>query len=94
MSTRIAHEPDEQRYALHVDDKLGAVAEYRIQGNSISFTHTFTQPNMRGRGLAGQVVDFAIDDVESTTELRVIPMCWYVAQWFDAHPERKGLLER
>jgi predicted GNAT family acetyltransferase len=94
MAKQFAHEPDAMRYTLHVDGKLAALADYRINGHSISFTHTYTQPHLRGHGYAGEVVEFAMNDVESTTDRKVLPMCWYVADWFEAHPERKGLLTR
>ncbi|GGK84346.1 hypothetical protein GCM10007382_00370 [Salinibacterium xinjiangense] len=94
MSKTFAHEPDASRYTLTVDGNLVALADYRINGSSISFNHTYTQPNQRGKGFAGEVVEFAMDDVEATTERRVVPMCWYVSDWFDAHPARGGLLIR
>jgi uncharacterized protein len=94
MSTTIDHEPDAQRYVLRIDGSVIAVADYAINAGQISFTHTFTNPLQRGKGYAARVVEFAIDDVETTTKLRVVPMCWFVADWFEAHPERSGLLER
>ena len=95
MSDKVlAHEPDAKRYTLMVDGHLAALADYAINGNSISFHHTFTQPHLRGHGYAGEVVGFAMDDVEMTSTRRVVPMCWYVGQWFDEHPERAGLLTR
>ena len=94
MSKQLTHEPDAQRYTLLVDGQLAALADYRINGHSISFNHTYTQPHLRGKGYAGEVVEFAMNDVESTTDLKVVPMCWYVADWFEAHPERAGLLTR
>jgi predicted GNAT family acetyltransferase len=94
MAKTLAHEPDASRYTLHIDGKLVALADYAINGHSISFTHTYTQPAERGHGYAGEVVDFAMDDVESTSDRKVLPMCWYVAEWFDKHPERAGLLTR
>ncbi|MES2170152.1 MAG: GNAT family N-acetyltransferase [Actinomycetota bacterium] len=94
MSTTFAHEPEKNRYTMTVDGQLAAVADYVINGGSISFNHTFTQPNQRGKGYAGEVVTFAMDDVEKTTSLTVVPMCWYVAKWFDEHPERASLLSR
>jgi len=60
----------------------------------VSFTHTFTSPSHRGKGFAAQVVEFAVNDVEASTDKKIVPMCWYVAKWFDSHPERAGLLER
>jgi predicted GNAT family acetyltransferase len=94
MTKVIAHEPDASRYTLTIDGAVVALADYRINGNSISFNHTYTQPSHRGQGLAGEVVDFAMTDVETTSRRRVVPMCWYVAEWFDSHPERAGLLTR
>jgi predicted GNAT family acetyltransferase len=94
MGKELAKEPDADRYTLRIDGELASAADYRVSGNAISFTHTFTDPKRRGQGLAAEVVAFAIDDVESTTDYRVIPMCWYVGEWFDKHPERAGLLSR
>jgi uncharacterized protein len=94
MGKTLAHETDANRYVLRIDDNIVAVAEYVINGSSISFNHTFTDPKLRGNGYAREVVDYAIDDVESTTKLRVVPMCWYVGKWFDEHPERAELLSR
>ncbi|CAN5149798.1 hypothetical protein BH09ACT5_BH09ACT5_07750 [soil metagenome] len=94
MGKQFAHEPDARRYTLSIDGHLAAVADYAINGNSISFHHTFTQPALRGKGYAGELVAFAVDDVEKTSTRRIVPMCWYVAQWFDDHPERGGLLNR
>lgn len=94
MEKVLAHEPDAQRYTLTIDGTIAALADYRINGRSISFTHTFTQAHMRGKGYAGEVVDFAMDDVEANSDRKVLPMCWYVADWFEAHPERASLLTR
>lgn len=94
MAKQFAHEPDSRRYTLRIDDHLVAVADYAVNGNSISFHHTYTQPNMRGHGYAGEVVEFAVNDVEATSDRRIVPMCWYVADWFEEHPDRSNLLAR
>ena len=94
MASVLAHEPDARRYTLLIDGQLVALADYTINGSSISFHHTYTQPNLRGKGYAAEVVEFAVNDVEATSTRRIVPMCWYVGQWFDEHPERQGLLTR
>ncbi|MCU1481162.1 MAG: N-acetyltransferase [Subtercola sp.] len=94
MAKELIHDTGKKRYLLRVDGALVSAADYVLSPESISFTHTFTDPKLRGHGYAGEVVDFAIDDVEQNTAYRVIPMCWYVGQWFDEHPERAGLLTR
>ena len=82
------------RYVLKIDGDLVASADYSINGDSISFPHTFTNPKLRGQGYAGEIVEFAMDDVEKNTTRHVVPMCWYVGKWFDEHPERAELLTR
>ncbi|HUG50660.1 MAG TPA: GNAT family N-acetyltransferase, partial [Terrimesophilobacter sp.] len=94
MARELVHEPENHRYALRIDGELASVVDYTIIGTSISFHRTFTPPAYRGQGLAGEVVEFAMDDVEATTDFRVVPMCWYVEDWFDRHPERANLLTR
>lgn len=94
MSHDLTHEPDANRYVLRINGKLAATLDYRIAGNLVSFTRTFTAPALRGQGLAGVVTEFAVNDVETNTTLRIVPMCWYVGEWFDKHPERAGLLSR
>lgn len=94
MTPEFRHEPDAQRYVLRHGDTVAAVVDYRVNGNGISFTHTFTQPSLRGQGLAAQIVEFAVNDVEANSARHIVPMCWYVAEWFEAHPERAGLLTR
>lgn len=93
VTTALVHEPDGTRYVLYVDGEVAALADYRVQGDIVSFFHTFTQPSRRGQGLAGQVVEFAMDDVEATSTLTVSPDCWYVANWFAKHPDRVNLLQ-
>ncbi|HEY9499605.1 MAG TPA: GNAT family N-acetyltransferase [Terrimesophilobacter sp.] len=94
MDKKLVKEPDAHRYTLRIDGELASSVDYSVAGNSISFTHTFTNPKLRGQGFAADIVEFAVDDVESTTDYRVVPMCWYVGKWFDEHPERADLLTR
>ena len=93
MAEEYAHEPDAHRYVLRVDGQIASVVDYTVLGDALSMTRTFTNPNLRGRGLAGKIVEFAVNDVEHNTNYHVVPMCWYVAQWFDQHPERSDLLK-
>jgi predicted GNAT family acetyltransferase len=91
---QLSHEPDARRYVLRIDEQIVAVADYAINGNQISFHHTFTNPRFRNQGYAAEVVKFAMDDVEQNTTYRVLPMCWYVADWFEANHDRRNLLTR
>ncbi|MFT4028420.1 MAG: GNAT family N-acetyltransferase [Protaetiibacter sp.] len=93
MVIELAHEPDAERYTLRSDGAIVSVLAYRDHGASVVFHHTATVPQQRGKGYAAQLVEFAVDDVERSGR-RITPSCWYVADWFEAHPERAALLVR
>ena len=94
MATSFAHEPDANRYTMHMGDDLVCVADYSARPGALYFTHTYTAPAKRGNGYAAALVGFAMDDVESRTDDRVVPVCSFVVDWFRAHPDRKNLLNR
>ena len=91
MATEFTHEPDAHRYTMHVDGELVSVAEYLDHGAGLVFNHTITIPRFRGRGYADQLVDLRDGRRrEHAARDRSRPTCWYVAEWFDRHPERAG----
>lgn len=94
MAPELTHEPDARRYTLRIGDELVCVADYSIRPGQIYFTHTFTSPPRRGRGYAASLIEFAVDDVEATTDLRIVPTCSFVVDWFRDRPERAWLLRR
>ena len=94
MADELIHDTERHRYLMRRDGALITAADYVQRDNSIAFTHTFTDPKLRGKGFADQLVTFAVDDIENTTPYRVVPMCAYVAKWFEDHPERASLLTR
>ncbi|MDE2363681.1 MAG: N-acetyltransferase [Hyphomicrobiales bacterium] len=76
------------RFELDVDGEF-VIAEYRIADGSIFFTHTETPYNLRGRGLAAEVVKAAVESARARG-LKVVPRCSYVAHWLKDHPEYQG----
>lgn len=79
------------RYVGRIDGQVVAALDYRDDGTTVSMTRAFTNPPFRGRGLAAVITEHAVDRAEQDGR-RVRAMCWYVAQWFDQHPERQHLL--
>ncbi|MBA8815288.1 hypothetical protein FHX48_000340 [Microbacterium halimionae] len=86
------NEPDESRYTLRRGDDLVSVLDYRDDGHTLAMTRAYTIPTFRGQGYAADIVERAVTDVEASGVRAVSPVCWYVAEWFDAHPERAGVL--
>jgi uncharacterized protein len=68
-----------------------SLADYAIEGDRIIFTHTYTPPAQRGRGIAEKLVRAALEFARER-HLKVVPACSYVAVFIDRHPEFKPLL--
>lgn len=85
-------ETDASRYTLHNGSDLVSVLDYRDDGRTVALTRAYTIPDQRGRGYAAEVVARAVADLERRGDRDVAPVCWYVADWFTAHPERAAIL--
>jgi predicted GNAT family acetyltransferase len=80
------------RYELADDERVVAVADYEPADGTISFVHTFVDPELRRRGLGEFLVRQALDDVRSRN-LHVVPECPFVAAFIQRHPEYTDLVE-
>lgn len=75
-----------QRYEAVVQGQVVAHADYRLQDGTLRFTHTEVLPQHQGRGLASQLVKFALDDVRARG-LQGIALCAFVAAFVRRHRE-------
>lgn len=91
---RFEDQRDASRYALYLGDDLVSVLDYRDDGRSVSMTRAFTVPSFRGHGYAAEIVERAVSELEQAGDREIVPMCWYVSDWFAAHPERAGILQQ
>lgn len=82
----ISHEPERNRYALRLDDRVVGVADYMRDGDALAITHTGVEPRFRGQGLAGELIEFALHDMREA-ELGVLPYCSYVSDYIARNPE-------
>ena len=90
----VTDEKDASRYTLTRDGELLSVLDYRDDGSTIALTRAFTIPTFRGHGHAARVVEGAVADIVERGDRKVDAVCWYVADWFQEHPEHEGLLRR
>ncbi|WP_165143344.1 GNAT family N-acetyltransferase [Microbacterium endophyticum] len=86
------NERDESRYTLKRGEDLVSVLDYRDDGRTLAMTRAYTIPTFRGQGFAADIVERAVADVEASGDRVVSPVCWYVAEWFESHPDRAGVL--
>ncbi|GAA2227284.1 N-acetyltransferase [Herbiconiux moechotypicola] len=94
MSTSIRNDVRRNRYTIALDDELAGFADYRLEGSRIVFTRTEVDPARRQSGLAGRLVEYALDDVRTSSALTVVPQCTFVAHFIDEHPDYQELVDR
>lgn len=87
VTVTVRDNPTESRFEVLDDDQVAGFAQYRINGQRISFTHTETDPTFSGRGLARTLVEHALAEVRERG-LAVLPFCPYVRKQIAEHPDR------
>ncbi len=88
----LTDERDASRYAMTKDGVLRGVLDYRDDGRTIALVRAFTVPTFRGQGVAARLTEGAVADIRARGDRRVDAVCWYVADWFEAHPDQADLL--
>jgi predicted GNAT family acetyltransferase len=68
-----------------------AVANYKIAGGVITFTHTEVPETARGRGIGSRLIEGALRAVRARG-LKVVVRCQFVSAYIDRHPEFLDLL--
>ena len=83
--------PDQGRYVLELDGVPAGTIDYRLAGDRISLLHAEVDPHRRQRGLASQMVGFALDDARAR-RLEVLPYCPFVRGYIAAHDQYLDLV--
>ena len=88
---QVRHNETHKQFEADVDGGT-AVCAYERDGNVITFTHTEVPRQAEGTGVAGKLVEHALQHAKGH-DLRVVPACPYVAAYIQRHPEHAGLLD-
>jgi uncharacterized protein len=86
MTTDVHDAPERFRYELEEDGDVVGIVTYRISKGLIEFLHTEVDVEWSGRGLAGVLIRFALDDARRRG-LGVLPHCPYVRDFIDSHAD-------
>jgi hypothetical protein len=81
---------EEKRFVIHAEGKEVYV-EFDLKDDKIDLDHTYTHPDLRGRGLAAQVVRAALEYAKENN-LKVIPTCSYVRSFIKKNDEYKEMV--
>ncbi len=90
MTDIVRDNPALSRFELDADG-VTAVANYRLAGGVMTFTHTEVPPHARGAGIASQLIAGALAAARAR-ELKVVAQCSFVSAYIERHPEFHDLL--
>jgi predicted GNAT family acetyltransferase len=78
------------RFELDVDGAV-AIAAYRRESDTITFTHTEVPTALEGQGIGGKLVQGALD-LARGEGARVVAACSFVRHYIEQHPAYRDLL--
>jgi predicted GNAT family acetyltransferase len=81
---------EEKRFVIYAEGKEVYV-EFDMNDGKMDLDHTYTHPDLRGRGLAAQVVGAALEYAKENN-FRVVPTCSYVRSFINKNDEYKELV--
>ena len=90
MEEQVIHEEENERFVIYSEGNEVYV-QYTPGEKMLNLNHTYTHPELRGKGLAAQVVRAALEYAKENN-LKVFPGCSYVQSFLDKHNEYKELV--
>ncbi len=85
----VEHDAAASRFVARVDGRE-SVAEYLLSGGTMRMTHTEVPPAQQGRGIAAALVREALAHARRAG-LKVEPLCPYVRDFMDRHPDSRDV---
>ena len=80
----------QNRFELDVEDAM-AFANYRLAPSTVIITHTETPRALRGRGVASELVQGALELIRADGS-KVVAGCGFVVDYLRKHPEYSDLV--
>jgi len=91
--TEVRHLPDDFLFAIILDDEMAGYTEYRVGPGVRAFMHTIVDDKFRGKGLASQLVKWALDETRGEG-LLVEPYCPFTRRYIKEHTEYLDLVPK
>ena len=88
--TAVRDNKAQSRFELDVEGGV-AFANYRVTPSTVIITHTETPRALRGRGIASELVQGALELIRAD-RLKVVAGCGFVVDYLSRHPEYADLV--
>ncbi len=87
----VIHTPQANRFEIQIEGQL-AVLKYQMQDNVMVCLHTEVPEALGGRGLGSKLARAALEHARQNN-LKVWPLCSFVAGYIQKHPEYQPLVK-
>lgn len=84
---------ENHRYEFLIGDKIAEIDYIKSNNGEIYLTHTEVPASMGGQGIGSELVEKTLKDIERQN-LRLVPLCPFVAAYIHKHPEWKRIVMR
>jgi predicted GNAT family acetyltransferase len=72
-------------------DIIAEVTFPNVREGVVSINHTFVDDSLRGRGVAGELLEAADKTIREAGK-KAIPTCAYAVKWYESHPEKTDVV--
>ena len=79
------------QYEFRIGDLIPRIEYIKTKNGEIYLTHTEVPTALEGKGVGSSLVRLALEDIERQ-QLRLVPLCPFVAGYVQKHPEWKRLV--
>ncbi|MBS1413625.1 N-acetyltransferase [Alistipes sp. AF17-16] len=79
------------QYEFRIGDLIPRIEYIKTKNGEIYLTHTEVPSALEGKGVGSSLVRLALEDIERQ-QLRLVPLCPFVAGYVQKHPEWKRLV--
>ena len=79
------------QYEFRIGDLIPRIEYIKTKNGEIYLTHTEVPSALEGKGVGSSLVRLALEAIERQ-QLRLVPLCPFVAGYVQKHPEWKRLV--
>lgn len=91
----VVHDESRSRFVLmRGEQEIGETVYETREDGGIVFTHTQVDEELQEKGLGSQLVKGALEQLRSTTDVRIRATCPFVRSYLERHPEYNDLASR
>jgi predicted GNAT family acetyltransferase len=88
---QVKHDPVTHRFQARMSSGTAVLSYAPVSPGLLELYSTYVPASERGHGVGGRLVESAVAYAREQG-MRIIPTCWYVAQWIREHPEHSDLV--